>query len=262
MHGIDPKDGARSIDWGRASPDYAVHRPGYPDSFWERLRALGVGLSGQRILDLGTGTGVLSRRFAAMGCNVTGVDIAAGQVEAARELARAQGLEIDLRVGPAEETGLPSAAFDRITASQCWLYFDPDRMIEEVRRLLASGGRLMTCHLSWLPRLDDVARRTEELVLRHNPDWTAADWSGEVPEVPSWTAGQLRIVDRFCYDEPMPFTRETWRGRIRACRGVGANLSVDAVAAFDRDHLELLERTVPETFTVQHRIDAHLMEPL
>ncbi|MFG0296977.1 MAG: class I SAM-dependent methyltransferase, partial [Maioricimonas sp. JB045] len=66
-------DAGNSVDWGRTSADYAVHRPGPPPSFFSRLAALGVGLEGQKILDLGTGTGVLARQFARQGAKVHGV---------------------------------------------------------------------------------------------------------------------------------------------------------------------------------------------
>jgi hypothetical protein len=65
----------------------------------------------------------------------------------------------------------------------------------------------------------------------------------------------------FVFDEMIPFTRESWRGRIRACRGIGATLIPQQVEAFDRDHDELLRRIAPETFSVLHRINAHLLRP-
>src|SRR5262249_54224375 len=68
-------DGGRSVDWGRIASDYSQYRPGPPDSFYERLRSVGVGNSRQRFLDLGTGTGALARRFAASGCRVVAVDM-------------------------------------------------------------------------------------------------------------------------------------------------------------------------------------------
>ncbi len=54
-------DHGRAFDWGRTSRDYATHRPGPPPSCYDMLARLGVGLAGQRVLDLGTGTGVLAR---------------------------------------------------------------------------------------------------------------------------------------------------------------------------------------------------------
>src|SRR5437867_9888087 len=73
-------DNEQEFDWGRASPDYAKYRSGYPESFYEVLAALGIGKPRQRILDLGTGTGVLARAFAKRGALVTGVDISANQI--------------------------------------------------------------------------------------------------------------------------------------------------------------------------------------
>lgn len=48
------------VDFGRAANDYAKHRPGFPPVFFDHVKALGIGAAGQRILDLGTGTGTLA----------------------------------------------------------------------------------------------------------------------------------------------------------------------------------------------------------
>jgi SAM-dependent methyltransferase len=262
MHNLPASDGPRRIDWGKTSQDYSQWRPDYPTEFYERLAALGVGRAGQHILDLGTGVGFLARSFARRGCTVAGVDISAEQIEEARRAAQEDGLEIDFRVAPAEETGFADRSFDAITASQCWLYFDCQQAIAEVKRLLRPGGVLATSHFCWLPRLDSIARASERLVLRFNPDWTAADWAGEIPPMPRWTEGHFRLVGMFVFDAPIPFTRESWRGRMRACRGVGAALSTEEVARFDEAHARLLEQTVPGSFTILHRIDCHIMQPL
>jgi SAM-dependent methyltransferase len=253
-------DRGRDIDWGRISADYARYRPGPPPSFFIRLAAFGVGLPGQRILDLGTGTGALAREFAGRGASVAGVDIADAQLAMARELAAEAGLVIDFRCAPAEVTPFADGAFDRVTANQCWLYFDTARAIPEVRRLLAAGGLLVTSHFSWLPLLDPVAQASEALILKHNPDWTGAGYAAEIPVMPRWAEADFRLRAMFMYDEPIAFTRESWRGRIRANRGIGAALSAEAVAAFDAEHDALLRGMVKERFTVLHRLEAHFLE--
>ena len=112
MHGLPNRDGSRTIDWSKTSVDYATWRPDYPPAFYARLLAAGVGSEGQRILDLGTGVGFLARQFSRQGARVTAIDIADGQVAEARRLTAAEGLEIDFRVAPAEESGLPDASFE------------------------------------------------------------------------------------------------------------------------------------------------------
>jgi SAM-dependent methyltransferase len=254
-------DGGRHIDWSRTSADYAEHRPNYPLEFYRRLADRNIGIAGQTILDLGTGVGFLAQQFAEQGASVVGIDVDAGQIDVARQRAQAAGLAIDYRVARAEDTGLVGGSFDAATASQCWLYFDQEQASLEVTRLLRPEGRLVTCHFCWLPREDEVARRSEALVLKYNPQWTGRDFSGEVvrerPKLQPW----FDVVDFFVFDAEIPFTRESWRGRFRACRGVGAGLSPDEVASFDREHAELLAATVPPSFTVLHRIDCHLMRP-
>ena len=261
-HGTSPIDPGRVIDWGKTSHEYALYRPGPPDRFYDLLRTLGVGLSGQRILDLGTGTGVLARRFAASGASVAGIDVSPEQLQTARSLADTDGVEVDWRVAAAEALPFPDAEFDVLTANQCWLYFDPDRATAEVHRVLKPGGVLVTSHFSWLPRVDPVARATEALVLEHNPAWSASDFSGEIPTVPAWTAGRFDVRAGFYFDEDVPFTIDTWSGRIRACRGVGATLSPDEVQRFDQAHRRMLLELAGERFTVRHRTDAHLLSPM
>jgi hypothetical protein len=64
----------------------------------------------------------------------------------------------------------------------------------------------------------------------------------------------------FRFDADIPFTAESWRGRMRACRGVGATLDAAQVAAFDAEHAALLARIAPAEFAIPHRLDAHVFE--
>ena len=50
----------------------------------------------------------------------------------------------------------------------------------------------------------------------------------------------------------VPFTRESWHGRMRACRGIGASLSEEKISMWEREHKALLEHVAPDAFDVLH----------
>jgi SAM-dependent methyltransferase len=261
MIGTGVIDRGREIDWGKTSRDYAKFRPGPPDSFYSKLLALDVGLKGQKILDLGTGTGVLARQFAKQGCNVVGTDISDEQIMMAKTLASEDGLEIDFFRSSAEDIGFTENSFDVITANQCFLYFDKDIVAKIIAKVLKLGGVFVTSHFSWMPFLDKVVKASEDLILKYNPNWTGHSYRGEISPMHVGLEQYFNLKGFFYYDEEIPFTRESWRGRVRACRGVGASLPEEAVEEFDKEHDLLLKDIAPEDFTVTHRLDAHIMVP-
>ena len=86
------------IDWGKTSADYARHRPGPPPSFYRRLKALDIGLPGQQVLDLGTGTAVIARHMAKQGCHVMASDISSKQIQMAKALAKSDGVKVAFKL--------------------------------------------------------------------------------------------------------------------------------------------------------------------
>jgi SAM-dependent methyltransferase len=191
------------------------------------------------------------------GLTVTGIDIAPELLDVARGAARERGLTAQFREGRAEATGLASSSVDLATAGQCWWWFDGDAVIEEVRRVLVPGGRLIICDFSYLVLPGNVASRTEDLILEHNPGWPKAGWRGIHPEqVAALDHGGFQEVESFSYVVDVPFTHDTWRGRIRTCNGVGSALNDEQVERFDADLAELLTSEFPGGLTVAHRIFA------
>jgi SAM-dependent methyltransferase len=258
MYGLDSESDP-SIDWGKTAADYARHRPGPPSSYYARLTALNIGLPGQRLLDLGTGTGVVARQMAAQGCEVVASDIAAESVVVAAELAKADNLQIEFQVAAAEDTEVAPQSIDVVTANQCFLYFDVERVLTKLQQWLKPNGVLVISHFSWLPHVDAIAEASEGLILQHNPNWQGAGYNGQTqPRYPGLTK-QMHYSGYFYYDEPVHFSRDSWLGRIRASRGIGATLSPDQVAAFNTEHQRLLEEIAEPEFTVTHRIDAHVL---
>ena len=245
-------------DFGATAEDYARHRVGFPDSLFEHLAPYGVGKPHQTVVDLGTGTGSLARGFARRGCQVIGIDPAMPLLEQAREMDAREGLSVDYRIGRAEETLLPDAFADVISAGQCWHWFDRARAAEETARVLRPGGSLVIAHFDWIPLSDNVVRATEELIEQHNPAW---DYGSGFGVYPSWLrdlgeAG-YRGLETFSYDVEVRYAPEAWRGRIRASAGVGGSLSEPRVREFDDALERLLATRFPgEVLSIPHRVFA------
>jgi len=245
------------IDFGRTAADYARHRQGLPDSLFARLRERhGVGLPGQRVLDVGTGTGQMARGLARGGARVTGLDRSAELLAAGAPLDRAAGVEVERVCAPAEETGLADASFDVISAAQCFLWLDQPRACAEFRRLLAPGGRVVIAQLDWLPLPGSVPEATEALILAHNPSWSLGGKDGLPTHFlrPLQDAGFVGL-ETFSYDVDLAYTHEAWRGRIRASAAIAADaLGPEAVERFDREHAALLSERFPaDPLAVPHR---------
>jgi SAM-dependent methyltransferase len=114
-----------NVDFGRTAGDYGRHRAGFPDSKFERLTRYGVGLRGQRVVDVGTGTGTVARGFALRGCAVIGIDPSEELIGEARRLDAEAGVSVDYGIAKAEATHLGDGSVDVYAAGQCWHWPDP-----------------------------------------------------------------------------------------------------------------------------------------
>lgn len=245
-------DGGSAFDWGRTSSDYAKFRDIYPPQFYERILALGLCTNGQQVLDIGTGTGVLPRSLYAHGAHFTGTDIAHNQIGAAKALAEKAQMDIRFFCCPAEELDFPSHTFDVVTACQCFFYFDHTILAEKIFRMLKPGGKLAVLYMAWLPYEDEIARESESLVLKYNPSWTGCRETRHPIAIPDVYSQYFQTETQELFDLHVPFTRESWNGRMKACRGIGASLPKEDIERFETEHLAMLHRLAPEGFTVLH----------
>ena len=243
-------DGGKAFDWGRTSADYAKFRDIYPDGFYEKLLYLGLCRDGQRVLDVGTGTGVLPRNMYRFGAKWTGTDISENQIEQAKKLS--EGMDISYLAQPAEKLSFPDGTFDVITACQCFWYFDHETLAPKFHDMLKSGGSFAVMCMEWLPFEDKIAGASEELVLKYSPNWSGAGETVHPIAVPDCYKKYFDIVYHDEYYLNVHFTRESWNGRMKACRGVGASLSPEEIEKWEKEHIALLNEIAPAEFDIKH----------
>ena len=248
----DRIDAGKAFDWGRTSKEYARYRDIYPEEFYQKIVDRGLCIGGQKVLDLGTGTGVLPRNMYKYGAEWTGTDISPEQIEQAKRMAGAADMKIDFQAVSTEQLDFPAERFDVITACQCFWYFDHEKVIPKLAEFLKPDGKLLILYMAWLPDEDKIAGASENLVLKYSPNWSGAGETRHPIRLPDIAYDYFEVEDHEEYDLSVPFTRESWHGRMRACRGVGASLTEEELARWDAEHRELLDEIAPEQFDVLH----------
>lgn len=242
-------------DFAHTAEDYARHRVGFPDRFFEEITAAGWLGVGKRALDLGTGTGLVARELARRGMLVTGLDCAGPLLEQAKRLDAESGMVIPYIHATAEEMELPSGSFDLIMAGQCWHWFDRPKVLEKVASALAPDGKLLIAHFDWLPLAGSMVAATEQLILKYSRQWDLGGGTGLYPQwLPELTENGFGEVETHSFDGMLEYSHLDWRGRIRASAGVAASLEPLEVLAFDEELRALLETQFPEDpMEVPHR---------
>src|SRR5919199_1818360 len=114
----------------------------------EKVIELAAPAPGEKVLDVGCGTGTLAiaLKLSAGTSEVHGIDASPEMIEVAKEKAAKAGSDIDLQVALIEAIPFPDATFDLVTSS-LMLHHLPDDLkrtgLDEIRRVLKPGGRFM-----------------------------------------------------------------------------------------------------------------------
>jgi SAM-dependent methyltransferase len=106
--------------------------------------------SGEQVLDVGTGTGWAARRVAARGARVTGIDLGADLIAAAKSLVGPQRDNLDFQVGDAEALPYENKSFDAVISTFGVMFVSkPEAAAMELSRVCKPGGRLALA--TWPP---------------------------------------------------------------------------------------------------------------
>jgi SAM-dependent methyltransferase len=162
------------------------------------------GYRGRSVLEAGCGAGVDLARFAKGVAVVTGVDISPAAIDLARANLSQQGLGADLRVADAERLPFDDASFDFVFAHGVVQYTaNPQRLIDEVRRVLKPGGEAVFQvynRISWLNALS----RLMNVGLEHE----------DAPVLLKFSAGEFRALLTGFRDVRIVFERFPVKSRL------------------------------------------------
>jgi SAM-dependent methyltransferase len=235
-----------AIGFASAADLYERARPSYPQDAIEWLVAqTGLG-PGSTVVDLGAGTGKLTRLLLPSGARVVAVE------PIAEMRAHIQGAEaLD---GTAEAMPLPDGSADVVTVAQAFHWFDHDRALPEIHRVLCEGGTLV---IVWNMRdLDDPMQRGVEELLRpirkDVPGQVLGAWRVPLHRSPLFgpaTVGEFGYEQQFTTDD--------------LCDRVASTSFVAALPPVDREELlvrvRALTHGVEEPFAFPYKTEVHVI---
>lgn len=246
MSSVQP---AAEKGFGAAADAYERGRPSYPPSVVEHLAACLPLTEDTEALDLGAGTGKMTRLLAPL----VGRLIALEPVAAMREQLRAVLPGAEVLDAPAEAIPLATGTIDAVVVAQAFHWFDQSVALAEIARVLRSGGGLA---LVWNVRDESVpwVAQLSEMIHWHRHEVSAyesrIDWAAVVASAGEFTP--LQKVELFHQHE---HDAETLIDRVASTSYIAAMRPADRSKVIER--VKGLIADFPEQFPMPYRTDVY-----
>lgn len=235
----------RKPTFGKFAEDYAMHRAGFPDSFFDRMQRRNLTCPGVKVLDLGTGTGTLARYFARQGLQVVGLEVDAQMIASSKGVDANERVHIEYVESSANSIPIEDKAFDLVTAGQCFHWFDKESVSHEVDRLLRPGGHLLIAYFDWVQQKGNPVDLMYQLKEKYIPKaeaqtkWPLGFYPKSAVELEFQNMNLEFTEDWF---EQIPYTHEAWLGRLRAYNGLNRHLDSKVMDRFIQEYSESLSK--------------------
>jgi SAM-dependent methyltransferase len=236
--------------FGASADVYERARPSYPAEAVEWLvERTGLG-PGRTVVDVGAGTGKLTRLLSATGARVIAVEpLPEMRAKLVEVVAGVEAID-----GTAEELPLPDASADVVVAAQAFHWFDHERALPEIHRVLRPGGHLV---LFWNMRdLENSVQAGVEALLRAARADAGADrqgsWRTALERSPLFGPVEER---RFRFEQS--FTADDLADRVASTSFVAAMPGPERRELLS--HVRALAEGLPEPFPFPYRTDVQLI---
>jgi SAM-dependent methyltransferase len=201
----------RRLTFGAHADAYERARPAWPEDVARWLVPEGAAF----VVELGAGTGKLTRAVAALGVRVIAVE------PDARMLAVLRGLELVGVEGSAEAIPFGDGVADAVVAGSSLHWFELEPALCEIHRVLRPGGRL---GFGWNHRDDRhpvVARMSETVYAAQarlrTPRWRSRDWAADL-----LASGLFRDVEFELFEHVLELPRDALDDHLMSYSGVAA----------------------------------------
>lgn len=213
------------VNFGQVAHSYARSREDIPIALMDSLQLRGIFFEEKKVADIAAGTGALTRKMAMRKADVVGVEPSAELLAQAKALNKTKNFTIPYLEGAAEASGLKDSQFDIVTVMRAWHWFDRERAIQELKRILKPKGVLIVIDSGFLTG-STVVQKTFEVLSKYvegglKPAGSKAASRQRINGFPvewfdEWQTNGLELCDFYKLKYRISFSRQEWVERIES----------------------------------------------
>ncbi len=256
------------VNFRNMTARYAASCDDIPHQFFDTLKVRGIVWEGRKVAEIGSGTGVMTRKLHKRGAEVIGVEPSIELRKSAKALESKQYLEIPYLTGTAESTNLPDHYYDVTMIHRSWHLFDRPKAISEMKRILKEKGTFIVSDSSFLQH-HGVVKDTMTF-LYENIEMIQAESTvspeNQVNGFPvewllEWQEADFMIKDFYSFYYTVDFTLQTWCERVGALSWLAHIGDTEKEGLLQSLHTFLSKRYDSlQEFSLQHQFTVCLMK--